>query len=142
MNVLTQLIRLDREYGELCELVGRNLASAKSLPIVASGLSGGAQDALILSLTADTQAKLCAGRKRAALVICSEEKECQRLCREYGSLGYVCTHYVGRDLTFYNVTASHEFEHERLYVLSGLLEGRFDFVFTTPEVALGYTIPR
>lgn len=141
MNVLVDLLRLDREYGELCELVKQNF-KVKSLPIVTSGISGGAQDALVLSLAADTQNERQGDKKSAVLVICSEEKECRRLCLEYSSFGYSCTHFVGRDLTFHNITASHEFEHERLYVLSGLLEGRFDFVFTTPEVALGYTIPR
>jgi transcription-repair coupling factor (superfamily II helicase) len=39
------------------------------------------------------------------------------------------------------MTASHEFEHERLMVMSGLLSGEYDVVFTTPHAALGYTIP-
>ena len=110
MNVLVDLLRLDREYGELCELVKQNF-KVKSLPIVTSGVSGGAQDALVLSLAADTQRERQGDKKSAVLVICSEEKECRRLCLEYSSFGYSCTHFVGRDLTFYNITASHEFEH-------------------------------
>ena len=142
MSVLTELIRLDREYIQLCELVKQNFRS-KSLPIVTSGLSGGAQDALMLTLASDTAIlRQDLGKKQAVLVICAEEKECRRLCHEYGAFGYSCAHYIGRDLTFYNVTASHEFEHERLMVLSGLIAGKYDFVFTTPDVALGYTIPR
>ena len=142
MSVLTDIIRLDREYLQLCELARRNF-SGKSLPIVTSGLSGGAQDALMLTLAADTQAlRIKNGKKSAVLVVCAEEKDCQRLCREYSTQGLSCAHFIGRDLTFYNVTASHEFEHERLMVLSGIVGGKYDFIFTTPDVALGYTIPR
>ncbi len=141
MNILTDIIKLDREYGELCALAKRNFGT-RSLPIVTSGISGGAQDALILSLAHDTQGERSAkGKRQAVLVICSEEKECQRLCREYTEHGLCCAVFTGRDLTFYNITASHEFEHERLLVLAGLLYAQYDLVFTTPEVALGYTIP-
>ena len=45
-----------------------------------------------------------------------------------------------RDLTFYNISASHEYEHERIRVLSGILSGAFDAVITTPDAMLGYTI--
>ena len=77
-----------------------------------------------------------------ALVICHEEKECQRLCRFFEQSGLRAAFFVGRDLTFHNITASHEFEHERLMVLSGILGGEYDVIVTTPDVSLGYTVPR
>ena len=49
--------------------------------------------------------------------------------------------FPARDLTLYNLTASHEFEHERLKVLSGLAGGIYDAVVTTPDTALSFTIP-
>ena len=75
------------------------------------------------------------------LIICPEEKECQRLRRDLEQFGHSSAFFVARDLTFHNVTASREFEHERLKVLSGILSGDYDFVLTTPDVALGYTMP-
>ncbi len=107
------------------------------MPIVASGLSGGSADALSLALFDDT----AEDRSFPALVVCSEEKECRELSEKYASFGYRTAFYISRDLTFYNITASHEFEYERLMVLSGILRGEYDIVFTTPSAALGYTIP-
>ncbi len=140
-NILTDLIRLDREYEQLCALAVKNFGG-KSLPIAASGLSGGSMDALTVSLCRDTQkARTHEGKRSPTLVICAEEKECRELCERYAAFGLQTAFYVTRDLTFYNITASHEFEHERLMVLSGLLSGEYDIVFTTPHTALGYTIP-
>ena len=140
-NILTDLIRLDREYTQLLETVKNNF-KGKSLPVVASGLSGGAQDALCVTLCRDTESERKIGKRRkTVLAICAEEKECREKCEEYSRLGLKTAFYISRDLTFYNITASHEFEHERLMVLSGILSGEYDIVFTTPHTALGYTIP-
>ncbi len=140
-NILTDLIRLDREYGELCTLSKKNF-KVRSLPIVASGLSGGAQDALCISLCRDTADERREGSRRApVLYVCAEEKECRELSERYARFGLRTAFYLARDLTFYNITASHEFEHERLMVLSGILCGEYDIVFTTPYTALGLTIP-
>ena len=49
--------------------------------------------------------------------------------------------YSSRDLNLYNITASHDYEHERLRVLFGLSLGLLDAVITTPDAALGFTIP-
>ena len=136
-NILTTPIRADKEYQQLLETVQKCFRD-KSLPILASGLTGGAADALTVSLLEDTEEK----RRGAALIVCSEEKECQRLRRDLEQFGLRAAFYVARDLTFYNITASHEFEHERLRVLSGIISGELDVVLTTPDVALGYTIPR
>ena len=135
-NILTTPLRADREYLQLLEAVEKCFRD-KPLPILASGLSGGAADVLTVTLLEDTGKE----RRRPALIVCSEEKECQRLRRDLEQFGLRSAFYVARDLTFYNITASHEFEHERLKVLSGMLSGDLDAVITTPDVALGYTIP-
>ncbi len=135
-NILTSIIRSDREYKQLSEAVKRCFKD-KPLPILASGLCPGASDAVTVALCEDTSA--ISGSP--ALIICHEEKECRRLCEDLNRFGIPSAFYIGRDLTFYNMTASHEFEHERLRVLSGLLDGEFKAVLTTPDVALGYTIP-
>ena len=67
-NILTDLIRLDREYEQLCELAKRNFR-VKSLPIVASGLSGGAGDALSLSVCRDTEGERTNDGKRAPVLV-------------------------------------------------------------------------
>ena len=58
------------------------------------------------------------------------------------AFGVRAAFFTARDLTFYNMTASHEYEHERLAVLWGLLGGHYDAVLTTPDAALGFTVSR
>ncbi len=136
MNVLTDCIRRDREYSELLSSIKKEGRQVKPLPILVSGLCDGACDATFVSLTEDLKGE----DKRPILFICSDEKECVRVKSLLRSFGYRAAFYVGRDLTFYNITASHEYEHERLKVLSGLLDGSLDAVVTTPDAALSYTI--
>ena len=137
MNLLTQTIRLDGEYKQLLRTLERNFA-AKPLPILASGLSDGASDVFLISLLEDS-AKARGGK--CVLILCPEEKDCVRVASLLEHHGLRAAFYMARDLTFYNITASHEYEHERLMVLSGLLSGSYDAVVTTPDAALGYTIP-
>ena len=136
MSILTSGIRSDPEYRQLLRTVEQDFRS-NPLPILASGLCEGASDALILALLEDTQRT----RGGCALMVCPEEKDCVRMQALLGRFGLRAGFYMARDLTFYNMVASHEFEHERLRVLSGLLNREFDVVLTTPDAALGYTIP-
>ncbi len=137
MSILTQCIRSDPEYGQLLRTVEQTFRG-KPLPLLANGLCDGAADAFLISVIEDT-ARI---RKTSpALLICPEEKDCVRLSGVLERSGIRTAFYMARDLTFYNITASHEYEHERLRVLSGLQNGDYDAVITTPDAALGYTIP-
>lgn len=137
MNILTDCIRGDGEYAQLLKAVLGAQTARTALPILVTGLCDGAADAAYAALIEDIRAK----DRRAVLLICPEEKECVRLRSLLEQFGLRAAFYVGRDLTFYNITASHEYEHERLRVLAGLLEGEWDAVITTPDAALSYTIP-
>ena len=133
MNILTDCVRCDGEYRQLLRLIETQKSARTQLPIAVAGLCDGAADATYVSLLEDLKTK----DKRTALLICPEEKECVRLCQLLKQFGLRAAFFVGRDLTFYNITASHEYEHERLRVLSGILEGKYDAVVTTPDAALG-----
>ncbi len=137
MSLLTACIRSDPEYTQLLRVAERNFRQIP-LPILASGLSDGAGDAFAVSLIEDTRA---ARGGMPALLICPEEKDCIRLLAVLERCGLRAGFYMTRDLTFYNITASHEYEHERLKVLSGILAGDYDAVITTPDATLGYTVP-
>lgn len=137
MSTVTDLVRADREYSQLLEAIIASKTARTPLPTLVAGLCEGATDAVYASLIHDLKTK----DKRTALLICADEKECVRLRSFLKRQGLSVGFFVGRDLTFYNITASHEYEHERLKVLSGILDGRYDAVVTTPDAALGYTIP-
>lgn len=137
MNIITDCVRADSEYGQLLKALLTAKDANRPLPLAVTGLCEGASDACIAALLTDVKKK----DKRTALLICPEEKECVRLKSLLSQFGLNIAFYMGRDLTFYNMTASHEYEHERLRVLSGLLDGTFDAVVTTPDAALGYTMP-
>ena len=137
MSILTSCIREDPEYRQLLRTVNENFR-VNPLPILASGMCDGASDAFLVSLIEDTKKQR---GNSPALVVCPEEKECVKLCGILERCGLRAAFYMSRDLTFYNITASHEYEHERLRVLSGILCGDFDVVVTTPDAMLGYTIP-
>ena len=136
MNILTDCIRADTEYGHLLHTL-KTMRRDNPLPVVAAGLSEGATDALIVSLVSDFRS---AGFS-CVLIVTPEEKECTRCLSVLGSAGMRAAFFPARDLTLYNLTASHEFEHERLKVLSGLAGGIYDAVVTTPDAALSFTIP-
>ena len=136
MSKLIESIRQDGEYRQLLRTL-ENDFRLNPLPILASGLCDGAADAFLVSLLQDSTKF----RNGTALMICAEEKDCVRVCAALERYGIRSAFYMARDLTFYNITASHEYEHERLRVLSGLLEGDYDVVVTTPDAALGYTVP-
>ncbi len=136
MSILTDAIRRDTEYQQLLHVLERDFRLSP-LPILASGLCDGAADAFLVSLLTDSAPY----RGGAALLLCPEEKDCIRVSGMLERYGIRAAFFMARDLTFYNITASHEYEHERLRVLSGLLGGSYDVVITTPDAALGYTVP-
>ncbi len=137
MSILTDSIREDGEYRHLLETVRRELSVKKPLPMLISGLCDGAADAMFISMLTDLSEV-----KTPALIVCSEEKECVRIKELLTASGIHAAYFAGRELTLYNISASHEYEHERLSVLSGILTGRLSAVLTTPDALLGYTIPR
>ncbi len=133
--LISSCLRTDSEYRQLAQDF---LAATKdrSLPFVACGLCDGAADALVATLLSDLRGK------GTALCFLSEEKQCVALQNYLNAKGLRAAFYMARDLTFYNITASHEYEYERLRVLRGLTVGDYDIVLTTPDAALGYTISR
>ena len=126
MNIFTDCIRADREYGQLLAVIKKNFKD-KPLPLLANGLCEGAAEAFLVSLIEDTclPSKEAKTPHRTALIVCPEEKDCMRLRQTLTRFGLKASFYTARDLSFYGagVTASHEYEHERLKVLSGLITG-------------------
>ena len=96
-NIITSQIRADREYRQLCELALESFGAAADtvLPILANGLCAGAADALTVSIIEDTAEKRgAADINTPALIICHEEKECQRLCRFFSEVGIRAAFFI------------------------------------------------
>lgn len=136
MSLLTDGIRTEREYTQFFNEFKRQLAARKTQPLLVTGLCDGAADAFLVSVISDLRKE-----GGSTLIICPDEKLCGHYSRLFCAESLKAAAFLSRDLTFYNISASHEYEHERLMVLYGLLLGRLDAVITTPEAALGYTIP-
>lgn len=136
MNIITDSIRRDGEYAGLLKTIYKTYDAREPLPIALSGLCEGAADALCVSLIEDITRE----RGGCALIVCAEEKEAAKTRDLLERFGLRCGFFIARDLTFYNIIASHEYEHERLNVLYGIANGELDAVVTTPDAALGYTV--
>ena len=138
MNNIFPLIRYDREFGEALRCIGEELLAEKPLPIIANGLFGGMLDAF-LHETIDT-VKNRAGR--ISLIITSEEHTARRLSSVLSSVGERVMCYPERELVFHNISASHDTERERLFVLHSIISGECDAVVTTPSALMSFTMPR
>ena len=143
-SILTDAIREDGEYRHLLrEILEAGKRENDPLPLLVSGLSEGATDALTVSLVEDilNESENLPRIGKTALFIYPEEKSCVRMQGVLERFGIRAAFFSGRDLTFYHVTASHEYEHERIRVLFGLINKDYDVVLSTPDALLGYTIP-
>ncbi len=138
---LTRAITEDREFSGVIACMKEQCAKgglASKRPLVAAGLCDGAEFAFINNLL---PAAFECGYD-GMLVIVSDEKKANRLCKRLQSYGKKAYVYLGRDLVLYSASASHECEHERLFVLQQISINRCDCVITTADAFLQYTIPR
>lgn len=129
MNFLKAGMHKLPEYIQLRQAVESN-----ALPAVATGLSGIHKATIINALVQDTN--------KTALLLAADEAEAQRICQDLTSMGLRSFIYPTRDFTFRNVeSASREYEHQRIQVLSRILKHDCDVVIACMDAALQYTIP-
>ena len=137
MNI-SKIIRQDREFTAFTECLSSDLKAKAPLPIVINGLSGGASDAFIT----ETVREISTLGSGPALILTADDGERAEMCSVLLRSGIRAAEYKPREFVFYNISASHDVDRERLLVLSGVGDGTLDAVVTTPAAALGYTIPR
>lgn len=135
MKSITEAIRCDREFRQAEATFREELLSDRPLPLVVNGLSGGAADAFTAELL-----RTAVKEKRNTVLLVSDEKEAARLAQFLRSADVPAAYYPNRDFNLYPVTASHDYERERLSVLLSLLSPGFVAV-TTPGAAIRYTMP-
>ncbi len=138
MSIITQQIRNEKEYRSVLSNVLTQLSSERPHPMSVTGLSEGAAEVFYTELISDIKQNTGKG----VLLVCPDEKIQHRLKNTFESCGKRCLVYPYRDFVFHNITASHEYEHDRLNVLYSIAEKNFDVVLATPDAALQYTIPK
>lgn len=130
-------VTLDKEYAGILDCV-RTQMRQNPLPLVISGMPPVVEKAFL--------AKFCesytAEYSRCPLLLVRDDKTAIKLTEYLRAQGIDAYRYLRRELNIYNITASHENEHERLLVLSKLLFGKPQAIVTTPAAAMGYTMPR
>ncbi len=138
---ITRQIISEKEFQGLISFLEKEAqkpSGAKKLPSVVSGLCEGAEFALVNNLL--SHAQYCGFD--GVLLIVPDEKKAARFCEWLKSYGKRAMCYTVRDLVFYNTSASHEFEHERLFVLLNIIRHQCDYLVTTPDALMQYTIPK
>lgn len=137
MNNCPLSLRLDKEYSQILECVGTQMRQ-KALPIVISGMPPVIEKAFLASFCKDYFGEY----RRPALILAKDDKTVIHLTDYLRKQGVKALRFLRRELNIYNITASHENEHERLLVLSKLLSLDAEAIIATPAASMGYTMPR
>ncbi len=137
-NIIIDSIRREHEYTEIFKTMREQINKKKPLPLLVTGLSEGARVAFYVALASDMK-KLYG---KGFLLVVPDEKQAVKIINACTALNLNVLNYPMRDFVFHNITASHEFEHERLSVLSAVISHNYDIIVTTPDAALQYTIPK
>ena len=106
-------IRAEREYGSVLRTVREQQKARTKMPLLVTGLCEGARAAFYAALAQDLRRET----GRGIFLLLSEEKEARRLTESLTSAGLRVLNCPARDLVFHNITASHDYEYERLSLI-------------------------
>ena len=136
-KILNSAITLSPKYKLLIDRYLELKKENTRLPLLVDGVSDGAMYSLLYSLISDI--KKVEGK--TTLILVGEERRANKINEFLKKSGLNSEFYPVRDFNFYDITASHDLEHERLKVLSGVLFSSLDVVVTTPDALIQYTVP-
>jgi transcription-repair coupling factor (superfamily II helicase) len=86
---------------------------------------------------------LCREHAVRAFCVAQNEQEAQVLCNDLTAMGLRALVYPKKDFIYIpSQVKSHEYEHQRLNVLSRMLSGAYDVVIATLDAAAQFTIPK
>jgi len=122
----------DRDFLSYLELLESQKKAKRKYPLLVTGLCEGAEDAFLISSVKRSEG--------VSLIVCANERECRKRAEALKRFGLRAEFYITRDLNFYNIIASRDYEHERLRVLYGAVNLTLDAIVTTPDALLGYTL--
>ena len=137
MNLFLDRIRENREYGEIIKHLRERDKNVRQYPFLVTGLCEGALDVFLASCLFEKNLG-----SRTSLLCVPDEKTAARLLHSLCEFGLNAAIYPERDPVLYNMVSSHELEHERIAVLSDILNGKLDAVIATPTATISFTIPK
>ncbi|MBQ8350669.1 MAG: transcription-repair coupling factor [Clostridia bacterium] len=137
MNIITSCIKAEREFAALCDALQKEWEAAKPLPLLVNGLGGGALPALCTELC-----RLSNEGGHPVLLLVPDDASARSLSATMTAAGVEALALPSRDFVLHNITASHDTDRERLFVLHAILRGNCRVVVATPAAALQYTMPR
>ena len=136
------LIRYDREFLASVEVMNGAYRSPVPLPMVVGGLAGGATYAYLAEATREAVRTVReSGVCSPVLILVPTDEARARVFDELSAASISVRAMKLREPVFYNISASHDVDRERLSVLSDILSGKCDAVVATPAAALAYTMP-
>ena len=131
LRLILDLLASGEHFSHVKRKLDAPPSRAKRKPIRVTGLPDGARGFFCSCL---------ASSPRRTVIIVPDDAEAKRIADFVADCGADAAYYPARDFNFNNITASHDFEHERLSVLYRLMS-RDDFtVVTTPQAALSVTL--
>ncbi len=137
MKYCPSSITLDKEYVGILECVQTQMRQ-NPLPLVISGMPPVVEKAFLAAFCEAFSTEY----NRCPLILVRDDKTAIKVTDYLRMQGIDAYRYLRRELNIYNITASHENEHERLLVLSKLLFAKPQAIVTTPAAAMGYTMPK
>ncbi len=137
MERITSLIKYDREFSSSVSAILSQYRSDAPLPIIINGLAKGASDAYIC----EAAYEICEKTSAPVLILAATDAEMERVCGILSDAGLNARSYLGRELVFYNISASHDSERERISLLLSLLSGDVEVIVTTPAALVSPTVP-
>lgn len=129
MQFLDHVLRESKQYNSLCNAI-KNRARCAAI-----GVSGVHKANIISSL--------CREHSARAFCVAQNEQEAQILCNDLSAMGQRALVYPKKDFIYIPTQIkSHEYEHQRLNVLSRMLSGDYDVIIATLDAASQFTIPK
>lgn len=136
-KLLLSALRSCREYSALLDALAASRRRAVRHPICVNGLCEGASPLFLSALTADET-----GAGRRVLILYSSDRAAADEALRLSDGGLPAYHFPVRDYQFHNTTASRDYEHKRLLVLSALLFTEDPMIIcATVEAVLQTTVP-
>ncbi len=142
MYKYSSLIREDREFAASMDTIKGAYFAPAPLPMVVGGLAGGATMAYLSEAVKDAvQLIRGAGVSSPVLLLVPTDEMRESVLSALGASGISAEAYKLREPVFYNISASHDVDRERLSVLSHIVSGSLDAVVATLPAALSFTMP-